>query len=750
MSYNLVIVESAAKAKTIEKYLNNISELSELGNFKVIACFGHIKDLPKKELGINEDTWNVTYELLDKRDVLKRLKSCASEAKKVFIASDLDLEGNAIAFHLREFLKLKRKDYERITFNEITKKALKEAVLKGGDINMCEVYAQETRRILDRLVGYKMSPLLWSRFNNNFLSAGRVQSVALKIIMDRKNKVENHEYSSFWECHGNFQWKVELKGSLYKNNEFLKILSKTEVDRVLKEVTAIHEFDIQFKNKDSIRNPSPPFTTSSLQQEIYTRFKYTPKQTMSIAQELYEGGFITYMRTDSVNLSKDGTNAILKYIKETIGLGEEYAKYRTFTNKNENAQEAHEAIRPTKIDMTPEVFSQNAKSRQHINIYESIWKRTIASQMTSAVYLQIDYNIYSSLLPSLIFIGQIMVLKQLGYLKIMKPDEIIDNDKLNYWNQNGNENTTKCKPISYEFISEINSPKPLYDEASIIKKLEKEGIGRPSTYVSILEKLYNKHYITKGSLEEKKIESENYKWSSKNKNVAISKNVHKINSKADKKMISTELGESVTAYIQSTFPELLDSKFTADIENNLDNISQNKIQKNKVLDSFYKPFKEMLNKATKANGAASGAANGAASGAASGAANGAASGAANGAASGAANGADNTIKDFPNIKNIKYITTRYGAALFDPNLKKYHSVAPFLKWKKISDSDLSEEDAKFILSLPIKLNDKIEVHIGQYGLYIKNNGKNEKMAYKLWDKAYNGTLQVADLVSTTD
>jgi len=715
MSYNLVIVESAAKAKTIENYLNNIPELSEYGSFKVIACFGHIKDLPKKELGIDEQTWNVTYELLDKKDVLKRLKQLATGAKKVFIASDLDLEGNAIAFHLREYLKLKRKDYERITFNEITRKALKEAVLKGGDIDMYQVYAQETRRILDRLVGYKLSPLLWNRFNNNFLSAGRVQSVALKIIIDRTKLVETHKYDSFWVCHGKFKWNVELDGSFYKNNELLKVSNKTEVDNLLKELIKITEWDIKFKSKDSIRNPPPPFTTSSLQQEVYTRFKYAPKQTMSIAQELYEAGHITYMRTDSVNLSKDAQNAILKYLRETIG--PEYAQFRTFSNKNESAQEAHEAIRPSKIDMTPEIFSENAKTRQHFNVYDFIWRRAIASQMSSAIYLQIDYNIFTSEMPNSMFIGQIMVLKQLGYLKIMKPDEEIDAEKLGYWSGLTN-NPSKCIPISYEFISEINNPKPLYDEASIIKKLEKEGIGRPSTYVSILEKLYNKNYIIKGNLAEKQIESENYKWTMRNKKITTSKNVHKINNKTDKKMISTELGESVTEYIGNTFAELLNSKFTADIESNLDDISQNKVEKNTVLNIFYKPFKEMLNKADKS--------------------------------STSKQPQDNTIKNFSGIEGIKYITTRYGAALYDPSIKKYHSVAPFLKWKKISESDLTEKDAKFILGLPFKVSATIEIHIGQYGLYIKNNGKNEKLAYKLWDKVYNGTLQEADLSANKD
>lgn len=706
MSYNLVIVESAAKGKTIEKYLNSIPELSDFGNFKVLACFGHIRDLPKKELGINEETWEIKYVLLDKKDILKRLKQSASNAKKVFIASDMDLEGNAIAFHLREYLRLKRKDYERITFNEITKKALKDAFLKGGDINMNEVHAQETRRVLDRLVGYKLSPLLWNRFNNNYLSAGRVQSVALKIIIDRKKEVINHNYNSYWVCHGTFKWNVDLVGIYYKNNQLMKLEQKIDVDNLLKDLIKIKEWDIKFKSKDSIRNPSPPFTTSSLQQDAYIHFKYSPKQTMAIAQELYENGFITYMRTDSVNLSKDAQNAVLKYIRESVG--QEYAHFRIFSNKNDNAQEAHEAIRPSKIDLTPELFSTNDKSRQNINIYELIWKRTISSQMSSAIYLQIDYNIYNN---DLMFIGQIMILKELGFLKILKKDETIDNEKLKYWDELID--TDKCSVISYDFKSEIENPKPLYDEASIIKKLEKVGIGRPSTYVSILEKLYNKNYIIKGNLEEKQIESENYKWTSKNKKILTTKNIHKINKKTDKKMISTELGELISDFIESIFPELLDSKFTADIENTLDDISENKINKTTVLTNFYRPFKEMLGKVDKS--------------------------------SSSKQIPDNSIKEFKNLEHIKYITTRYGAALYDETLKKYYSVGPFLKWKKIIESDLTEKDAKFIISLPIILSESIQIHIGQYGLYIKNNGKNQKLDYKLWDKVYNGTIQVSDL-----
>lgn len=715
MSYNLVIVESASKGKTIEKYLNSISELSNLGTFKVTACFGHIRDLPKKELGIDTETWIVKYELLNKSSILNKLKSLAKDAKKVYIASDMDLEGNAIAFHLRYFLKLKRENYERVVFNEITKKALKEAFMNGGDIDMNQVYAQETRRVLDRLVGYKLSPLLWSNFNNNFLSAGRVQSVALKLIIDRTNIVKNHNYEMYWTCKSDFKYKTKnieliLSASEYINGSLMKYNNNSDTIKFLDLIKDLKKWNIIFKISNVYRNPPSCFTTSLLQQESYTKYHYSPKLTMSIAQDLYESGFITYMRTDSVNLSKDAQNSILNYIKQTYG--ENYSQFRTFKNKNMNAQEAHEAIRPSDIKLTPELFENNSKSKNHSLLYELIWKRTIASQMSPAKYIEVNYNItHSNINSDRIFIGNISTLKELGYLIIYNTE--IDENKVSFWENFNSEDKYDLNPDKIEMLSELTQPKPLFDDASIVKTLEKEGIGRPSTYVTIIEKLYNKNYIIKGNLEVKKIESSNYIWESKNKTIKTKKHTIKINNN-EKKMISTELGENIIKYLSDIYPDLLLPKLTSDIEEYLDEIAENKINKIEVLNRFYIPFEKMLknieNKQTSYQ-------------------------------------KPKDIKEFPQLKNINYINTKYGPALVETksdDTKKYYSVNSYLSWKKIKDTDLSQKDAEFIMSLPKKIGSK-EIHMGQYGLYIKNNGKNEKLDKKLWDKVYNNTITENDI-----
>ena len=720
MVYNLVIVESASKGKTIEKYLNSIDELSNLGKFKVIACFGHIKDLPKKELGINTETWEVTYELLSKHDTLSKIKKLSADANKVYIASDMDLEGEAIAFHLRSYLKLKKDKYERVVYNEITKTALKDAFLRGGDIDINQFNAQETRRILDRIVGYKLSPLLWSNFNINTLSAGRVQSVALKLIVERTNLVKDHKHAIYWICTAEFKYKtknitIDLNASCYiDDTTLMKIIDKQEAIKFLELIKDLINWIINLKTNIAIHNPPSPFTTSLLQQESYGKFHYSPKVTMGIAQELYEEGHITYMRTDSVNLSKDAQSEILNYVRKTYGSN--YAQFRIFKNKNSSAQEAHEAIRPSNINFTPEQFIEKAKSKQHSNLYELIWRRTVASQMICSKYIQVNYNIlHQKLTEGKIFIGQIQTLKELGYLKVAKPDEKVDNEKVCFWENFDVNQKYDINPTKFEMISEISHPKPLFDDASIVKTLEKEGIGRPSTYVSIIEKLYSKNYIKKDSLEQQNIESINYKWTVNAKKIKEKSHNIKVNSSSDKKMISTKLGENIIEYLTDIFPQLLLPKLTADIEQYLDEISENKINKIEVLNRFYKPFEIMLksagqNKQTTYK--------------------------------------QNNIKDFPNIPNVDYFNSKYGPALVQTKsdgTKKYYSVTPFLEWKKLKEDEISDKDAEFIMSLPKVISSDIEIHIGKYGLYIKNNGKNEKLDKKLWDKVYNNTFTLSDL-----
>ena len=732
MNYNLVIVESAAKAKIIEKYLNSIPELRGHGTFKVVASFGHIQDLPEKELGINTTSWSVNYvPLKTKNDVIKKLKVAAKEAKMVWIASDMDLEGNAIAFHLKEILKLKKPAYSRVIFNEITKGALKTAFLNPGDIDMNMFAAQETRRILDRIVGFELSPLLWRRFATQSLSAGRVQSAGLKMIVDRFKNAEDHAPETYWTCEGNFKMSgldTSLSTNVYDKNDKVmywntqtdgKIIFEEFLKSLISAAKIYPQWQIECTQKKVIKNPSAPFTTSTFQQEVYNLYHIPPKVAMQSAQRLYEGGFITYMRTDSVQLSEDSMKNIEKFIHQEYGPVNAYP--RIFKTKQANAQEAHEAIRPSdpkvNVEQLPEDFSANDRK-----IYSLIWRRTIASQMIGAEYMDIYYKIIIPSQNDYYFNGKMSYLTKEGYLLVYSPDTKVDEKGIAIW-KNILKTTNKVRLVNFKGLPYITKAQALYNESTIVKAFEKEGIGRPSTYAAIIDKLYYRQYIEKGECPKKDVQCIEYEWNS-NENMYNTKEVSLTSGAKERDfLLPTSLGIRVIGYLQPIVPFLVESVFTSHMETDLDKIMNGTANKVKTLEDFYKIFHAAVEKAkTDASTAAA-------------------------AAAGTSKNPGGDNKLYPKAESIlhKYtddmliVKTKYGPALLKVSTSKWYSIKPFIDWKKKGFADVVPEDLRFIMSLPLKIEGTERMlSLGPRGLYIKDmTGNNYILPEEHWDKAYN-------------
>jgi len=745
---NLVIVESKTKETIIEKYLNACNELKHLGSFKVIACLGHVQDLPQKELGIDTNTWNMTFiPIAKKKELLGKIKLEAKKANKIYLATDLDMEGNAIANHLRYLLKLSRDKYERVVFHEITKEALKYAFLNPVDINMNMVYAQETRRILDRLVGYELSPLLWRRFPRSSktqptLSAGRVQSATLKIIVDNTTQFKNHIPIQYWKCNGKFLLELDkditLDTTAYLKTqkqyiaswnsqedtlEFIKILSKQK-----------NNWKVSWISKNVNKNPPAPFTTSTLQQEAYKRYHFSAKTTMQLAQSLYESGFITYMRTDSVNLSKESQTSIIEYISDSL---KDVPQPRKYTNKSTNAQEAHEAIRPTNITNLTVINSGNNKlSEIHNKLYTLIWKRTVASQMKPAVYNELHYDITHPEISDYLFHGKKSVLIEEGYLKVYtsNQEQLQSKDHISF-NYNDYDSV-----IHSEFLmkADIIRPEALYDESGIVKILEKEGIGRPSTYATIIDKLFDRKYIESFKSENidnvKDIQVTDYKISMISDSALVSNpkiieldSILKSGIIEKNKIISTALGEKVVEYLLTVDSSLLDTDFTKIMEDNLDKICDNKNDKISVLNDFYKNFNISVNDAkdnfkTKDKDKTD------------------------------TNVATNLkiLSEYPKQKSM-IVETKYGPAIFYKKTTKskgtFYSIAPLIEWRKYKDyTELTEHDISLVISLPKKIEDSdMKICLGRYGFYLQKGKKNCRLKEDLWKKIYDGSLSKNDI-----
>lgn len=588
MQENLVIVESPAKAKTIEKFLGK--------DYKVLSSYGHIRDLKKKEISIDLDTLVPDYEIPeDKKRLVSELRKSAKAAKKVWLASDEDREGEAISWHLCEVLGLDEKNTNRIVFHEITEPAIKKAIENPRHIDMNLVNAQQARRVLDRLVGFKLSPVLWRKVKPS-LSAGRVQSVAVRLIVEREREIQEFKSEPYYRVNAVFalqgaddekmEVKAELSTRFKTHDEALAFLEECKNARF--EVSSVTKKPLK-------RTPAPPFTTSTLQQEAARKLGFTVSQTMMVAQRLYESGRITYMRTDSVNLSSLCINACKAEIMKAYG--EEYSKVRQYHTKSKGAQEAHEAIRPTYMSDTH--IEGTAQERR---LYDLIWKRTAASQMADAQIEKTTVTI--SILSTLsskdhAFIATGEVIKFDGFLKVYRESTDEDNGQDETAGNllptmNEGDELMRLAIVSTERFSQGPSR---YTEASLVHKLEELGIGRPSTYAPTITTIQQREYVLKG---ERKGEERTYAVDSL-KGGKLTHTDKKELVGADKgKLIPTDIGIVVNDFLMDNFSEVMDYNFTANVEREFDKIAEGNAEWTKEMKHFYKGFEPEVEKVLNA------------------------------------------------------------------------------------------------------------------------------------------------------
>ncbi|MBQ6226229.1 MAG: type I DNA topoisomerase [Bacteroidaceae bacterium] len=575
---NLVIVESPAKAKTIEKFLGD--------KYKVLSSYGHIRDLKKRSFSVDEKTFEPQYEVpADKQKVVAQLKSMADQANMVWLASDEDREGEAISWHLYEVLGLRPENTRRIVFHEITKPAILDAIEHPRQIDLNLVNAQQARRVLDRIVGFKLSPVLWRKVKPS-LSAGRVQSVAVRLIVEREREIQD------FRCEENYRVTAVFLDT--EGNEVKAELSRRfptiEEAKAFLESLKNGKFTVQdIQTKPVKRTPAPPFTTSTLQQEAAHKLGLTVAQTMMVAQHLYESGRITYMRTDSVNLSKLCLGASKTVITEQMG--KEYVKTRQYHTSSKGAQEAHEAIRPTYMDQ-----QQIEGNQQERRLYDLIWKRTIASQMADAelerthVIINIDGKEET-------FLADGEVVKFDGFLRVYSDqnNEIIleneDNENLSTLPiMNVGETLTRDQIVATQRFSQ----RPVrYNEASLVRKLEELGIGRPSTYATTITTIQQREYVEKG---DKPGEERSYQTLTLKGDKLTQASHTTIVGQERGKLLPTDTGIVVNDYLTENFPEIMDYNFTADIEKEFDEIAEGKMAWEGVVKDFYKDFEPLVEK----------------------------------------------------------------------------------------------------------------------------------------------------------
>ena len=713
----LVIVESFTKTNTIKKYLND-------KNVIVTYSSGHIYNLPKDKLGFDTTTWALDY-IKTNPKVISNIRECVVKSDIIYIATDPDLEGETIAYNIKDSIAdlIKNKKCYRISFNEITETAVKAAISNPREIDLNIVNAQETRRIVDRMIGYKVSPILWSKFNKNYLSSGRVQNAALIMCINQRNKILNSEILQRWniECKFIFDKKDKknsLIGSLI-NHDNIDTVDKAR--SIMEKLKTNVKYSIKYDIKNHTVSPPPPYTTTTMQQDCYNKYKWNAKITMKYAQDLYENGLISYIRTDSVNISNDAKNIIINYIKNTYDAGagagagagaDKYAKYRGFKSKINNAQEAHEAIRIT----NPNIISCNGTgtgagtgtdagkcslSSNHDKLYDMIRKRTLASLMSDAIYTDIVMLMTSSLSENkeYLFKSTRSFMTFEGF-KIVYGDKTEDYEE--FTKMLGN--NPVCYSYEYKSNGFIDNIPSLYNEVQLIKQLEKEGIGRPSTYASIIDKLLEKKYVEIG-----KNPQQEYNITSfikKNKSDDIITETKKINLGGNSKdlLIPTELGINVIEYIFDVMPYLCDLKFTSKMENDLDDIINMKNNKKNILDDIYSKISKSLQSLPSASVAS--------------------------VASGP--GGQKNKAEYKD----GFITTRYGPCYYNKSSNSYTNIDSYLKLKKKTFEDLNDADLAFISSLPkavIHSGKPFKLHIGRYGLYLKDdNNVNHKLEKKLW------------------
>ena len=564
MSNKLIIVESPAKANTIKKFLG--------ANTKVLASMGHIRDLPKSKLGVDiEHDFEPEYiNIRGKGDLIKSLKKEAKNADIVYLATDPDREGEAIAWHLAKILEIPEDSVCRVTFNEITKEAVKESIKQPRKIDMNLTDAQQARRVLDRIVGYKISPLLWKKVKPG-LSAGRVQSVAVKLIVDRENEIRNFIPEEYWNIYATLldeKSKQDFVAKFYgKNDKKVELHKKEEVDEILANIKNGKYIVTNIKNGEKKRTPAPPFTTSTMQQEASRKIGFTIKKTMSVAQGLYEGvripekgsvGLITYMRTDSTRISEEARVVAKEVITQTYGAN--YYENRYY-RQNKDAQDAHEGIRPTYIHITPDSIKDSLTADQY-KLYKLIYNRFIASQMTAAVYdtisVDIDVNEYK-------FKASGQNLKFKGFMTLYVEGNDSKEDEEESTNIPKLELNQEVKKEKLDAKQSFTEPPTRYTEASLVKELETKGIGRPSTYSPIITTIIERRYIEKDK----------------------------------KQLVPTQLGEVVNTLLTENFTDIIDVTFTARVEDEFDEVAEGKEEWKQILREFYPPFEKELEKVDK-------------------------------------------------------------------------------------------------------------------------------------------------------
>lgn len=691
MSNKLVIVESPGKIKKITEYLGP--------GYIVKASFGHCMDLDKKTLSIDvENNFNPIYVISeDKKKIVKELKLLSKNCE-VILAADEDREGEAIAHSLRNILDLKNP--KRIVFHEITKKAINEAVQNPREIDMNMVYAQQARRLLDRLVGYKISPILWKQMNSNTVqSAGRVQSVVLKIINDKEEEIKNSINCPYFKtCVILLHKKNKITGILTKNDDIYKFNSVEKSKEFLQKINENTIFKIiDIQNKKSTRKPAPPFITSSLQQEASTKLRFGVQKTMQVAQKLYEEGLITYMRTDSTCLSNDAINNCKNYILKNFG--EEYSKPNPYSINKQGAQEAHEAVRPTNVDYNvPENMDKDCKK-----LYDLILRRTIASQMSPAEFdiqtIKIDtLNNNKSILKELdslwVSIFESVIFE--GFLKIYNDrndeDDDRDSEKQKTDKKLGIKNDTILNFDSLKITQEYTRLPLRYNEAGLVKYLEKNSIGRPSTYASIIHKVIERNYVQIKDIDGIKQDSINIDLDKKYK---IKETIKEVTlGKENKKIVPTDLGNQVNNFMLTNFSPIIQLDFTAEFEKYLDMVAEGKAKWYNILDKFYKMFNPIVIELSK-----------------------------------------NLITNKTNESNDKLFMKHpetdqdifIGAGKYGDYVKLLDEDG---KWRYVSipDKDVSEEEVIELIKYPKYIGKyekkKIYIHLGKFGYYIKYDDKN--------------------------
>ena len=580
MAKNVVIVESPAKAKTIEKFLGK--------DYKVVSSYGHIADLPSNELGVDIEHGFKPHYLIsnDKKKLVKDLKALTTAAETVWLASDEDREGEAIAWHLSESLKLKPENTKRIVFNSITKSAIEHAIKHPRGIDYNLVNAQQARRVLDRLVGYELSPVLWKKIKSG-LSAGRVQSVAVRLIVEREREIQDFKSHSTYKITAEF---ITSEGKVVKASLPKTFDSQAEAEAFLQQNVGAQFKVASLEKKPAKKSPAPPFTTSTLQQEAARKLHFSVSKTMTVAQRLYESGFITYMRTDSVNLSAEALNTAKMAIVQLFG--ESYSQTRNFATKSKGAQEAHEAIRPTDMSR-PTIAAEPDQNK----LYELIWKRTLASQMADAQLERTTVKIAADKHAEQ-FVATGEMIQFDGFLKVYLESSDDEDEE-----QEGMlPNLKKGEPLTDRNITatqRFSRPQPRYTEASLVKKLEELGIGRPSTYAPTISTIQNRGYVERSALEG---EVRYYEQ------LILQKGIIKAQTLSEKvgadkgKLIPTDIGSVVNDFLVSHFETVMNYNFTAQVENSFDQIAEGAENWTEMLADFYSRFHPIVENVEKNTG----------------------------------------------------------------------------------------------------------------------------------------------------